>query len=474
MFYKHILNSLNYSNPQLTTYRSTTPSHHKHKYYKELKDLVSSGVLTEISEVTRHWDKQTLEFFVLGALYSVNDISKLETLALHEDAYIPEKFQQGKLISILNEYNQQPYVDGFSRMKFNKGRANNVLSYATTEKQEHLDKKSDRFKYLNSLFGYNNWIHYDVPSSIPQVIHLLNKGFWLNQRVWDLLGDANIKPLGQRIMFNTTEYGLARSIFQFDKGNSKCSPSKTRMMNCDAGRVSEYYYYMSTAVNYSNMLQNIIGPFPGKTREERGKIFIHESNIYLLVLQKFMKAGVKVVEVYDSFYWDRSSGITVQQVENWVKECAEYYYNNRSNLFIQEMQMANNNAEIRRSTIAHQKYMKCKNAEYYKKRRTAEGKSYEKIKQYIHRNADKAKAGIFPKKWTEAEVEIASRLLTNTLNNKAASNNIHYTYYSCIEFIHLGLFRAMTFHNRHNVVNKQLTALPSRPGIARTSLGAEK
>ena len=138
------------------------------------------------------------------------------------------------------------------------------------------------------------------------------------------------------------------------------------------------------------------------------------------------------------------------------------------------MQMANNNAEIRRSTIAHQKYMKCKNAEYYKKRRTAEGKSYEKIKQYIHRNADKAKAGIFPKKWTEAEVEIASRLLTNTLNNKTASNNIHYTYYSCIEFIHLGLFRAMTFHNRHNVVNKQLTALPSGPGIARTSLGAEK
>lgn len=471
MFYKHILNNLNYSNPQITTYRSTTPSHHKYRYYKELGKLISSGILTEISPVQRYYDKSTHEFTIFGAIYKINDLSKLETLALHEDEYIPEKFQQGKLISILNKYNQQPYVDSFSRMKFNKGRANNVLSYATTEKQEHLDKKSDRTKYLNYLFGYNNWVHYDVPSSIPQVIHLLNNGFWLNQRVWDMLGDANIKPLGQRIMFNTTEYGLARSIYQFDTGYSKRSPSKSRMMECDAGRISEYWYYMATAKNYSSMLQNIIGPFPGNTREERGKIFIHESNIYLLVLDKFMQAGIKVVEVYDSFYWDRSSGLTIQQVENWVKECAEYYYSNRSNLFTQEMQIANKLEINYRSTKAHENYMKYKNEAYYQKRRTAEGKSYEKIKQYIHRNADKAAVGIFPKKWTDAEKKLASGLAINTLNNKVALNKPLLHNYSCITSLPFG---AMYCDDISKPNNEQLTALPSGLSIAKSSLGAEK
>ena len=454
-------------------YRSSVPSHHKYRYYKDLNYLIQNNILYKIADRKNYYDPRDGKFIFFGATYGVADLDKLENLAMHEDAYIPEKFQQGKLISIINEYNQQSYVDSFSRMKFNKGRATNMLSYATTEKQEHLDKKSDRFKYLNSVFGYNNWVHYDVPSSIPQVIHLLNKGFWLNQRVWDLLGDSNIKPLGQRIMFNTTQYGLARSIFQYDKGNKKCSPSKTRMMKCDAGRVSEYYYYMAAANNYSNMLQNIIGKFPGDTREERGKIFIHESNIYLLVLQKFMQAGVKVVEVYDSFYWDRSSGITQQQVENWVRECAEYYYSNRSNLFTQEMQIANEFAINYRSTIAHNNYMKYKNESYYQKRRTAEGKSYEKIKQYLHRNADKAAEGKFPKKWTEAEVELAKGLVANTNNNKAASNNIYLSTHSNVQSIHLSQIIATTFIVTNNDNNELLTALPSGPGLARTSLGAD-
>lgn len=368
-----------------------------------------------VSPVKRYYDKETNQFIFMGAEYKVADLNKLELLAYSDNEYIPEKYQQDKLISIINDYNQQPYVDCFSRMKFNKGRATNVLSFATTEKQEHLDKKSDRFKYLDTVFGHNNWIHYDVPSSIPQVIHLMNKGFWLNQRVWDMLGDPNIKPLGQRIMFNTTEFGLARSIFQYDTGK-KCSPSKTKYKVVQDGKISEYDYYLTTARIYTKELQDIIGKFPGNTKEERGKIFIHESNIYLLVLQKFMQARAKVVEVYDSFYWDRSSGITIKQVENWVKECAEYYYSNRSNLFTLEMQKANEYMRSRKVTQKHISYIKQRN--WYEDNKTSH-----KVHDYVNRYKDKAVAGIFPKRWTEAEIKLGESLVASTSNTSPAPTN---------------------------------------------------
>ena len=482
MFYKHILSNLFYSN--LIRFTSHSPSHHKYRYYKELHSLESQGVLELISPVRRYYDKGINQFIFTGAEYKVTDLTKLELLASQEDEYIPEKYQPNKLISIINEYNQQPYVDCFSRMKFNKGRATNVLSFATTEKPEHLDKKSDRSKYLDSVFGHNNWIHYDVPSSIPQVIHLMNKGFWLNQRVWDMLGDSNIKPLGQRIMFNTTSYGLARSIYQFDTGKKKSSPSKSRFNDYAAGRMSEYNYYMATAINYSNMLQNIIGPFPGNTREERAKIFIHESNIYLLVLQKFMQKGVKVVEVYDSFYWDRDSGITIQQVENWVEECAEYYYSNRSNLFTLEMQKADGYMQSRKVIQKHISYMKQKG--WYK-----DNKFERNIDNYITKYPEKAAAGIFPMRWTEEAKELGRNkvmkkqvregLTAYTHNTTPAPANSHTTNTTLTTYI--PFVSNLTDANCCAKVTSNLdkkdtnlekpTALYSGLSFAKSSLGAE-
>lgn len=481
MFYKHILSNLNYSNPNLIKFISHSPSHHKYRYYKELHSLESQGILELIAPVKRYYDREINQFIFTGAEYRVANLTKLEILSSQEDEYIPEKYQPNKLISIINEYNQQPYIDCFSRMKFNKGRATNVLSFATTEKQEHLDKKSDRSKYLDTVFGHNNWIHYDVPSSIPQVIHLMNKGFWLNERVWDMLGDSNIKPLGQRIMFNTTEFGLARSIYQFDTGKKKSSPSKSRYIIKEAGRMSEYYYYMATAKNYSNMLQNIIGPFPGDTREERAKVFIHESNIYLLVLQKFMQKGVKVVEVYDSFYWDRNSGITIQQVENWVKECAEYYYSNRSNLFTLEIQKANVYMQSRKVTLNHLSY-KSKRSWYEDKY----NESKIKVNDYVRRNKEKAAAGIFPRRWTDEEKELGRKkvsevLTTNTSNNNPApanslttNNTLTHSIPFVSNLVEVKCCAKLTNNSDTKDANlEKPTALPSGLSFAKSSLGAE-
>lgn len=473
MFYKYVLLALNRSNPNLIKFTSHSPSHHKYRYYKELHSLESQCIIEEISPVKRYFDKGTNQFIFMGAEYKVNDLNKLELLAYHDDEYIPEKYQQDKLISIVNDYNQQPYVDCFSRMKFNKGRATNVLSFATTEKQEHLDKKSDRFKYLDTLFGHNNWIHYDVPSSIPQVIHLMNKGFWLNQRVWDMLGDPNIKPLGQRIMFNTTEFGLARSIYQYDT-DKKCSPSKYKYLYKQVGKISEYDYYVAAARTYTKALQDIIGKFPGATKEERGKIFVHESNIYLLVLQKFMRAGVKVVEVYDSFYWDRSSGLTIKQVENWVKECAEYYYSNRSNLFTLEMQKANGYMQSRKVTKKHIYYLNSKS--WYDN-----NKSNKKVRDYVNRNKAKAAAGIFPKKWIKAEIKLGEALVASTTNTVLAPTNTitaYITLTSSIPFVSNITDVNCCTNATSNLANKDTnlekpTALYSGISNGNTSLGAE-
>lgn len=386
MFYQYILD-----NTTDDIYTSIKPSHHIQKYYSELKQLNLADVINLETPCKKVFISQEKGFMFEPAVWKIVDIKKLQELAANETVKPVMKFQKGKLISYLNRYNQMPWTNAWIRMKFNKGRCNGEVAWRTTEKEKK--DKQDRNLFNDFLFGDSNWLHYDVPSSIPQIVYLLNNKKWFGKRVWDITGES-IKSLGQRILFNTTDYSLARSLFQAAKGKKNVSPSKTTYWGewqngmWVESEYTEYETFLNQAKYVRERLEAVIGKIPGKTVAERNQLFIHESNIYLMVLGKFLDAGAKVYQVYDSFYWNKDSGVTSEMVAQWCKECGEYYVNHYEEL------MANEEVIFAESTV-----------EYKMKQRINKNQK-RKVRLWLQRHNNQ-----FNPKWNKEETKYAEQVV---------------------------------------------------------------
>lgn len=402
MFYNYILD-----HAKDGLYTSIKPTHHITKYYQELRQLNLDDVINLDTPTKKVYLNDSNKFIFTPAVWKIVDMEALKLKASEEEVKPYFKFQKGKLMSYLNRYNAMPWTNQWTRMKFDKGRCNGEVAWKTTEKEENFKNKQDRFAMNDLLFGDSNWLHYDVPSSIPQVIYLINNKKWFGKRVWDITGEK-VKSLGQRIMFNTTDFGLARSLFQYYKGNKKCSPSKTKLWGeyqngmWVESEYNEYETFIEEAVRAKKRLTDVIGPLPGKTKEERNQLFIHESNIYLMVLNKFIDAGAKVYEVYDSFYWNKDSGITAETVADWCKDCGEYYINHYEELMAQEELIFNE------STIQQrlEKKERIKAKPSTKNKPSAKNKVWKrKVRLWLQRHNNE-----FNPKWTEEERNYAEKL----------------------------------------------------------------
>lgn len=387
MFYQFILD-----NTKNNTFTSIKPSHHIQKYYKEIKNLNQNDIITLLKPCKKVSNGRN-NFVFTPAVWKITDMNRLEQLASEEQVKPHYNFQKGKLISYLNRFNAQPWTNVWTRMKFNKGRCNCSVAWKTTE--NNANGKEDRIVFNDITFGDFNWLHYDVPSSIPQIIYLMNNKKWFGKRVWDMT-NPEVKSMGQRIMFCMNDYSLARSFFQFYKGKNNVSPSKTTPWGEWQNGVwieseySEYETMMDTAKRRREELEAIIGKLPGKTKKERNEVFIHESNIYLMVLNKFIDAGAKVYEVYDSFYWNKDSGITKETVDEWVKECAEYYINHYEEL------MAKEELAFNESTITSRLEQK--------EKRKEDRHMNKKVDMWIKRNPSSTD---YPKKWSIEDLQYA-------------------------------------------------------------------
>ena len=198
--------------------------------------------------------------------------------------------------------------------RYNGGRAtSSFCGLPTLEKEHDILFKMYREDYLDDMFGKNNWEEYDVPSSVPQVFHLLNKGFWLGKRVYDMTSNpAKYKEYAMRLMFNKTDKQVARAIMKYESEKNK-------------GHKEKFYKYKinddlaEKAHLLKSELESIIGP-----TTISDKIFIHESNIYLLVGEELMNRGIDFAQCYDGFYFRK--GERPADMAELVKSKAEEYY----------------------------------------------------------------------------------------------------------------------------------------------------
>lgn len=198
--------------------------------------------------------------------------------------------------------------------RYDGGRAtSSFCGLPTLEKEHNILFNWYREDYLDNLFGKNNWEEYDVPSSVPQVFHLINKGFWLGKRVYDMTSNpAKYKEYAMRLMFNKTDKQVARAIMRYETEKNEGHKEKFYGHKIDKS-LSDKAHIIKVG------LENIIGPTTiGKD------IFIHESNIYLLVCEELMNRGIDFAQCYDGFYFRK--GERPADMAEIVKSKAEEYY----------------------------------------------------------------------------------------------------------------------------------------------------
>lgn len=225
-----------------------------------------------------------------------------------------------KRVEIVNRLNSRTFVSQNCGLVtwYNKRRATSRFCSLPTKEKEHKDiPLIYREDYLDNFFGKDNWEEYDVPSSVPQVFHLLNKGFWLGKRVYNMTSDpAKFKEYAMRLMFNKSNVQIARAILLLED-------NKLHTLNLE--RHDKFYAkqtdpaLVEIAGNMKQELENIIG-----STKMGGEVFQHESNIYLLVGEELMNRGIDFLQCYDGFYFRK--GERPADMAEIVKSKAEEYY----------------------------------------------------------------------------------------------------------------------------------------------------
>ena len=388
MFSNYISNRI-YKDNNSYYFKSSSPISKKWKYYKEIKFLSDNDIIRVVKPYKREMTSEGWIF--TGTVYEVLDKSKIDVLAKKETYKTPiQKGIDGKLITIVNELNLHEFADGMNFIKFNKGRANSAIC------NTHETDGSRQF-YLDSVLGEGKWGHYDVPSSIPQIIHLMNFKKWYGKRVWDELGNGT-KYYAYSLIFCATDFNSAKSVYKrmIDEGTVSKDCYRNYCKMTSRGWETEAIHKIK------GHLQKIVGPLPkgekvSETKQKRNELFIHESNVYLMVLQELYKRNIKCYKVYDSFYYDKTK-ITENELVAIIKEKAEFYANNYDSIMEAESSYWKTHAiaELEEIETKHKRQIKNKPSV-----------RMNNVYKWFKRNPGKTD---YPKKWTVEEIEYVQKL----------------------------------------------------------------
>ena len=246
----------------------------------------------------------------------------------------------------LNEANQisfQPTITYDKSKKYIKKigiRATNTLVSAKKDKVENKDFHG-KYKedVLKEQLG-DKYYEFDVKSSVPRVTKLLNTGIWEDNTVdiYEEIYNNMRNFISRRTKVETFELPeefsketrkLFKSMFMkgyFDKSVSTIVNHviSSVLGQCNGLSDEDYEEYKDKCTEYTKA---VMTAYVAAIKETLGdtydsEIFLHESCIYLQVAKIIRERGIKLVQIYDGFYTDKS----VEDIEEIVKEVAEKYY----------------------------------------------------------------------------------------------------------------------------------------------------
>lgn len=169
---------------------------------------------------------------------------------------------------------------------------------------------------------YNKLVEFDVKASVPRVTYLINNKVWLPNEV-DLY----------KSMFGITHedgtegymYGLTRKHYKLIFMYLYFNRTKSNAIRCVLNHLGRYDDFLREAISqmYDSMVSVIGNPLGSE-------IFLHESNIYILVRDILIHhLGLDVAQVYDAFILKRED-INKYDIDIYkiIKECAMDYQGN--------------------------------------------------------------------------------------------------------------------------------------------------
>ena len=209
--------------------------------------------------------------------------------------------------------------------------------------KEHDNGKNSnrvwRKEILDGYFGKDNYMEFDVKSSIYRINHFLNFNVWLDNDI-DLYKEMYGREFDSKEQRD--QYKLFAMKLYFDKSIKKLRHHTVMGRDRTVLNMTDDDLEMTLEEMKKNMTDVI-----GETYDS--EIFLHESCIYMDLCKELLERGFKVVQVYDGFYVNKDNGMT----EEAFNELCQVILDNVSMEYKEKYLMNNNEYNDENKEINH-------------------------------------------------------------------------------------------------------------------------
>lgn len=267
----------------------------------EFNIKINSGLNLRIPVAT---DEQIIDY--IKEIYpQIEDYQKLAD-EINEKYYTNDKYKFGIKFQPKVTRNKGGLITSISIRA-----TNGICSY-----KEHDNGKNTgriwRKDVLDEYFGKDNYMEYDVKSSIYRLTHFLNFKVWLDNSI-DLYEEMYGQPFENEEQ--RKQYKLFAMKLYFDKSIGKLYTHTVRFAKEDYNKekIDEITLKMELINMRSKMIDIIGQPFDSE-------IFLHESCIYMQLVDELFKLGFDVIQVYDGFYVRNRDDVNQEQFNDIVND----------------------------------------------------------------------------------------------------------------------------------------------------------
>lgn len=198
-----------------------------------------------------------------------------------------------------------------------RNRETNILCNTMNPDKEHLSASeqdlSERHILLSTFFGTEDFFEDDTNGSIYRLSFALAHGYPLAHdidvyaAIWNKafykiectsLIRHHLKVLCMPIFMSNGKKNAWNSIVAIKDNNLTRSEAARKVA---LNKLSEITGLSAREV--MDKLSDAMRKFIGASEFLEAEIFIHESNLHILMITEFMKRGIKTINVYDGFYF---------------------------------------------------------------------------------------------------------------------------------------------------------------------------
>ena len=249
-----------------------------------------------------------------------------------------------------NDMNEAVFLHVDFNVHWKNSQTIGKIGYRVTSDFCNIPKQSNTHtKYCRKDFLKDNHLqgsHYDVHSSIPNIMYLLHTGKWIGEDMYKMIFDSMKRNVSyEQITWNDNTRNLFKKMFmKINFGHSKEDSVKNIIravtLTKTIKQMESKKYLMEMDSNYLHHLEeeakqeltqfatdfyNAVIDVLGFTSSS--EIFLHESSVYLRALKIFnLEYNLNAVLLYDAFYFINEETPSEGFIFATIKRAAEEYY----------------------------------------------------------------------------------------------------------------------------------------------------